>query len=605
MTSTISASTGSFVDASSVPAGKTAPPVRLRRLRAFATGFARDQNSVLQRQLCVLVVYVASQLILLVPDVNITHGGLIGAGALVMVGATGTAYGLRKPRIPSRWAMVVPLLSIVSIGLLRAGTGGAFSVFTMMLVLPTVSLGVEPGRLPLLFGGLVMVPIMWLPILFDPTTFQDGQWTKVVFIPVMLGLTCLSVNELMTRLRARVRAVNALQRRQQDLLVDATANAARSEMATAAARESTSQLINVIDSVTEQAIIATDVTGAVEVFNSGAQKMLRIAAHDVLGRSILQFHLRDELDARMPEIADGATGSPFDALTGPVRKGVPAAADWTYRTADGKDLRVHLTVTSRSDASGRGDGFLFVATDVTEDREQSRVKDDFVNLISHELRTPLSSILGYLELLGDDEDNPLSPEQTQFLEVISRNANRLLRLVSDLLFTAQVEAGRFDLQGQSVDLRTVVTASWETAAPLAADRGLTLRMFTPEEPVMAWGDPIRLGQVVDNLISNAVKFTPAGGRIVLNLTTPDDETGRALICITDTGLGIPATELDRLFSRFFRASTATDNAVPGVGLGLNITKAIVTAHGGRITVASTVGQGTTFAVELPLGDQST
>jgi signal transduction histidine kinase len=115
-----------------------------------------------------------------------------------------------------------------------------------------------------------------------------------------------------------------------------------------------------------------------------------------------------------------------------------------------------------------------------------------------------------------------------------------------------------------------------------------------------WGDPVRLGQALDNIISNAVKFTPAGGRVVIDLTTADDHSGRALILVIDTGLGIPAAELDRLFSRFFRASTATKNAVPGVGLGLNITKAIVTAHAGMITVASSIGEGTTFAIDLPL-----
>ncbi len=601
MTSTTTAPTRPAADSarlSSIGVSRVGPS----RFSAIARAFASKSNTVLERQLCTLSVYVLAHLILLVPGVATTRADLVVVGGLLMVSATGLAYAMRTPAVPSRLAYVVPLLDILSIGLLRAGTGGVLSVFTIMIVLPVISLGVEPGRWPLVAGGIVTMSAMLLPMIYDRDSFRDGQWVRVLFTPIILGLTCLSVNQLTSTLRSRMRAVNALQHRQEDLLVRATRNAAESEFASAVARDSTSQLINVIDSVTEQAIIATDATGTVEVFNAGAQKMLRIAAHDVLGRSILQFHLADELTAHVTATATGQTGPPFNALVGSVRNGLPAAADWTYRTADGHRIRVHLTVTSRRDAAGGATGFLFVATDVTEDREQSRLKDDFVNLISHELRTPLSSILGYLELLGDDEDHPLSEDQAQYLEVIGRNANRLLRLVSDLLFTAQVEAGRFDLDGRQVDLRAVVTDSWETAVPLATERGLTLRVFTPDEAVTVWGDPVRLGQAVDNLISNAVKFTPSGGRVVVNLTVSDDDHDRALICITDTGLGIPAAELDRLFSRFFRASTATQNAVPGVGLGLNITKAIVTAHTGLITVASTVGEGTTFAIDLPLAD---
>jgi signal transduction histidine kinase len=288
-----------------------------------------------------------------------------------------------------------------------------------------------------------------------------------------------------------------------------------------------------------------------------------------------------------------------------VRSGDPQVRDWTYTTRDGSELSIKVAVTARRDAAGDVDGFLFVGTDVTADREQARMKDQFVNLISHELRTPLSSILGYLELLEDDEETPLTAEQAQYVGTIERNANRLLRLVSDLLFTAQVESGRFQVQEQSVDLQTVVAASVESASPVAAGRGVTLRMAACDEPVFVCGDPMRLGQAVDNLVSNAVKFTPSGGRVAVTLGTDgtdgaDGADGaRALISISDTGVGIPADEVDRLFSRFFRASTASANAIPGVGLGLSITRAIAVAHRGQIRVASTVGAGTTFTLDLP------
>jgi len=381
--------------------------------------------------------------------------------------------------------------------------------------------------------------------------------------------------------------VQHLRREQDRLLQEARDNEAASVATSALLRESANELGAVIDAVTEQAIVGTDRSGRVDVFNTGAQKMLGIAAHDAIGRSIAGFDGFDEI-----------TGSLQKFLT-EVRSGAPQVRDWTYTTRDGTQLSIKVAVTARRDAAGDVDGFLFVGTDVTADREQARLKDQFVNLISHELRTPLSSILGYLELLEDDEETPLTAEQAQYVGTIERNANRLLRLVSDLLFTAQVESGRFQVQEQPVDLHNVVAAAIDSACPVAAARGVTLRMACCDGPVYVSGDPIRLGQAVDNLVSNAVKFTPSGGRVAVTLGTGDGAEARALVSVSDTGVGIPADELDRLFSRFFRASTASANAIPGVGLGLSITRAIAVAHRGQIRVASTVGAGTTFTLDLP------
>ena len=229
-----------------------------------------------------------------------------------------------------------------------------------------------------------------------------------------------------------------------------------------------------------------------------------------------------------------------------VRSGVPQVRDWTYTTRDGSELSIKVAVTARRDAAGDVDGFLFVGTDVTADREQARMKDQFVNLISHELRTPLSSILGYLELLEDDEETPLTAEQAQYVGTIERNANRLLRLVSDLLFTAQVESGRFQVQEQAVDLQPWWRHPSTARARSPPRGGVTLRMAACDEPVFVSGDPMRLGQAVDNLVSNAVKFTPSGGRVAVTLGTDGGDNARALISVSDTGVGIPADEVDRL-----------------------------------------------------------
>ncbi len=279
-------------------------------------------------------------------------------------------------------------------------------------------------------------------------------------------------------------------------------------------------------------------------------------------------------------------------------QGSAQVQEWSFERPDHRVLRLQVSVTARKDAGGDLEGFLFVATDVTHDREQARPKDEFVDLISHELRTPLSSILGYAELISDDDEHPLTDQQKQYTATVERNAQRLLRLVSDLLFTAQVESGRFALQEQRVDLHGVVEAAVTAAMPVAEARTVRLVLSETADRADVWGDPVRLGQAVDNLISNAITFTQPGGRVAVGLGVQPDADGgdRVAISVSDTGIGIPADEMDQLFSRFFRASTATQFAVPGVGLGLTITRAIAAAHGGHIRVASTVGEGTTFAV---------
>jgi signal transduction histidine kinase len=227
-------------------------------------------------------------------------------------------------------------------------------------------------------------------------------------------------------------------------------------------------------------------------------------------------------------------------------------------------------------------------------QESERLKDEFFALVSHELRTPLTSIIGYLELVLDDEEE-LSPEARRFLEVVDRNAKRLLRLVGDMLFVAQVEAGRLSLERDAVDLRAVAGEAVEAARPAAERSGVKLVLDADAVQSLS-GDRDRFGQMLDNLVSNAVKFTPEGGTVTMRLRNEGDH---ALVEVADDGIGIPDIEQKRLFERFFRASTATSAAVPGAGLGLTIVKTIVEAHGGSIAITSREAEGTTVHVEMP------
>jgi signal transduction histidine kinase len=229
--------------------------------------------------------------------------------------------------------------------------------------------------------------------------------------------------------------------------------------------------------------------------------------------------------------------------------------------------------------------------------ELDRLKDDFVASVSHELRTPLTSIRGYLELLREGEAGELSDDQLGFVSIVERNADRLLRLVGDLLFVAQVEAGKITLEPGPTDVQELVRQAVDAARPAATEKGIAVDL----DPGVDVGsdlhaDRARLGQVLDNLISNALKFTEAGGHVAVRTSQHADAI---VIEVSDDGMGMSQVDVNQLFQRFFRAASATEQAIQGTGLGLAIVKAIVEAHDGVITVKSAAGTGTVFRVELP------
>jgi signal transduction histidine kinase len=225
-------------------------------------------------------------------------------------------------------------------------------------------------------------------------------------------------------------------------------------------------------------------------------------------------------------------------------------------------------------------------------RELDRLKDEFVSSVSHELRTPLTSIAGYVELLLEEETDEF---KRGHLGIVERNAERLLSLVSDLLFAARLQYGKLELERSPVDLRALVLQAVDSARPRARAASVRLDVDTTAVPTMQ-GEPAKLAQLLDNLVSNAIKFTPRDGRVDVRLARRD---GTIRIEVSDTGIGIAEAEREQLFRRFFRAQSALEHQIQGTGLGLYISKAIVDAHGGRIGVDGERGRGTTFVVEFP------
>ncbi len=224
-------------------------------------------------------------------------------------------------------------------------------------------------------------------------------------------------------------------------------------------------------------------------------------------------------------------------------------------------------------------------------------KDEFLSTVSHELRTPLTSIHGFLEMLLDSSDDPLSEEQRSFVTTVQRGSVRLERLVNDLLLLAQLRVGPLDIQTVNTDLVAIVSDSVTSAYAGATHKALELTFAAPRDPILVDADTVRFGQAVDNLISNAIKFTPGGGHIEVALVHDGE---RATLTVSDTGMGMTEAEIERLFEPFFRTHSARTKQIQGTGLGLPIVKAIVDAHGGTIDVTSEPDTGTSFAVTLPV-----
>jgi len=225
-------------------------------------------------------------------------------------------------------------------------------------------------------------------------------------------------------------------------------------------------------------------------------------------------------------------------------------------------------------------------------------REQFLALVSHEMRTPLTSIISFSELIRGEADG-LTPDGRRYLDIIERNADRLLRLVSDLLMLARIESGALPLDLDPVDVPRLAADAVVTATAVAVKQDITIHLDTGEGP-MLMGDYRRLMQVLDNLIGNAVKFSHAGGlvRVTARWSYRDDGTWR--IAVSDSGIGIPPGEAERLFERFQRGSNARAAGLPGSGLGLSIVKVITEMHGGHLRVHSVLGAGTMFSVFLPV-----
>ncbi|MCK2029280.1 sensor histidine kinase [Microbacterium galbinum] len=559
-----------------------------------------DPTPLMKQGPTAIAVGVAGLLVIAVPGIQATNPAAAIVGIALVGLVTALAAVLAARGVHDGWiVLLIPAVDILAIGVLRVGTGGTASLFSSFVLLPVIWLAASPGLRPVFLIGVLTSIAFLMPIALDSAA-GELAWLRGVISPLVFAVAGAIVNELSRLQRLRTAQAEAL-------VVERTAalSANLSMVQQLQASEKQYQFLlesfsSLWSSITAQAVIATDRKGVVIAWNPGAERLIGLSVDEALDDvTVNRFFDPSALglfaDPATPRSLDDPTG--MRALLDEVDEGRTVEADVDMTTAGGSSVPVRLTLSLYQGTDGAQRGYLLVITDETKAVEVARLKDEFVGMISHELRTPLSAIIGFLDLLQNDPEQPLTADQQDFVAVIERNAKRLLNLVGDLLFTAQAESGRFPLEKAETDLSALVRSAVESSGPNAQKNGVELLSDIPAEPIRLLVDAGRIGQAIDNLLSNAIKFTPSGGRVTARLEMRE---GEARICIEDTGFGIPEEEQGMLFTRFFRASTATRNAVPGVGLGLTITRAIVQAHGGTMSMSSEVGKGTEFWFTLPV-----
>lgn len=375
-------------------------------------------------------------------------------------------------------------------------------------------------------------------------------------------------------------------------------------------------LQQIMESALSVAIIGTDSEGRITFFGPGAQRLLGYEPAEVLGRSTRMFHDPAEISAQAEALGVQDDYSAVMQVFIDIPRFGPGR-DLAYLRKDGQQ-RTHATsVVRRTDGHGHTSGYVITSDDVTDRvrtqaslvealdverraverlRQIDQIKDDLISTVSHELRTPITSIVGYVELFEDGAYGAVNDQQLGALGRVSSNSTRLLTLIDKLLTLSRIEDESHEIVDETVDLRDVLAAGYAVVATESRTRGLDVRLELPATPVSFLGDAEMLERAVVNLVDNAIKFTPAGGRVVLRLSATDDE---AVVEVSDTGIGIPVDEQDQLFTRFFRSSVAKEQEIAGTGLGLSIIRAVVEMHHGAVDVRSSPGVGTTFVVRLP------
>lgn len=376
---------------------------------------------------------------------------------------------------------------------------------------------------------------------------------------------------------------------------------------TKALQESEDHLRLLVDSVKDYAIFMLDPTGHVKSWNQGAEAIKGYKSSEIIGRHFACFY----------PFEDVQSGKPERELQRATAEGRYEEEGWRVRK-DGSQFYANVIITALRDEAGRLRGFSKITRDITEREKTQRhmeqqnrelelrnheveratkLKSEFLASMSHELRTPLNAIVGFSDLLAEQTAGPLNDKQKRFVNHIKQGSGHLLQLINDILDLSKIEAGQLELRCEDFKVQDAIPEVLSTIRPLAMAKNIHIEQKM-ESDQHVYADRVRFKQILYNLLSNALKFTPKGGRIDIDCHRDDDSV---CFSVTDTGIGIRAEDQAVIFDEFRQVERPAGTAQEGTGLGLAITKRLVEQQGGGISVESELGKGSRFTFTLPAG----
>jgi signal transduction histidine kinase len=507
--------------------------------------------------------------------ITISRAELVAAGPyLLALGVLGVATVLaavfRWEELRPSWGAVVPVIDIVAVALTRDLMRDYAVAVSLLALIPAVWLAARLRRAGVAVATASVTLTITVPSLLRAESIDSLTIANALLLPC----TVLQIGLLIVGGLALLDGQNA------QLARGLEEKAALHE----AAATSEQLLTSIIDSV-DVGIVVVDPDGHDVLMNRSQQRI-----HALATPAGVEDPHEGQLLLRFP-----GTSTPIPPAQRPVRRAVLQETYSNYVVAAGPPEKgTVFSASARQILDHRGvrSGAVVVFSDVTSHIETVRSQERFVAAVSHELRTPLTSVIGYLELAQDDLD--LSRETASYLEVAHRNAEQLLVIVQDLLADQVTRSGTQQLTLRPHRLSEIAGESADSFALQAREQGIALEQeihASPELPL----DAHRVRQAVDNLLSNALKYTGRGGRVTVHTCVrgPDVELN-----VVDTGIGMSAKEQTALFTDYYRTPTARESAIAGHGIGLSLTRRIVVAHGGQISVRSTPGEGSTFTIRF-------
>lgn len=490
----------------------------------------------------------------------------------VLVGATIAAFVVPWERLDPRLAVLIPVIDFVAIGLARDSLRSSTTAISLLAIIPTLWLAGKLRMRGAWIATAAVTVLIGVPSLLRAEHIDSLTIAHSLLLPfTVLQIGLLAAGALKT-LDIRTAEMAAVLAEKERLLEDMAA--------------SERLLENIIDTV-DVGIVVVDRDGHDLLMNRAQRRIHELATPaDAVDPDETQLLLR----------YPGTTTS-ISPKDRPVRRAVQQETFSNYVVAigpAGSSRKFSTSARQILDRHGHRDGAVVVFADVTSYVEAVRSQEQFVAAVSHELRTPLTSVIGYLELAMDDLD--LSKETAGYLTVANRNAEQLLTIVSDLLQDQVLRSTTGGLTLRSRQLSTIAREEVESFALRAEKSGVELGADIADTPAMPLDGP-RLAQALDNLLSNALKYTPRGGTIAVQTCVVE---GAVELNVVDSGIGMSDAEQTDLFTDFYRTETARDSGITGHGIGLALTRRIVLAHGGEISVQSRPGKGSTFTIRLPL-----